>query len=71
MYEARKSGQGGGVAFYIKNGISYKIVNNLLIFIEREFECITVEANINKKEIQYILCNIYRPPNPPVGFRLY
>ena len=25
VYEARKSAQGGGVAFYIKNGISYKL----------------------------------------------
>ena len=39
VYEARKSAQGGGVAFYIKNGISYKTVNNLKSFIEREFEC--------------------------------
>ena len=39
VQEARKSAQGGDVAFYIKNCISYKTVNNLKICIEREFEC--------------------------------
>ena len=65
VYEARKSAQGGGVAFYIKNCISYKIIKNLSNFVEREFECLTVEAVVNKKKL--LLCNIYKPPNPPVG----
>ena len=65
VYEARKSAQGGGVAFYIKNGIFYKIIKNLSNFVEREFECLTIEATINKKKM--ILRHIYRPPNRPSG----
>ena len=30
VLESRKNAQGGGVAFYIKNGISYKIVKKII-----------------------------------------
>ena len=57
IYSMRQNAHGGGVAFYIKQGITFKIIKNLSIFIEREFECLTIEATINKKKI--ILSNIY------------
>ena len=54
--------RGGGVAFYVKDEIPCKIVNNLTVFIEKEFECLTVEIVLNRKKIT--LSNIYRSPTP-------
>ena len=65
VFKSREKAQGGGVAFYVKHGIPFKIMKNLSNFVEREFECLTLETTINKKKI--ILSNIYRPPNPPSG----
>jgi hypothetical protein len=56
----RKNSRGGGVAFYIKNDINYKIVNNLTLMQEKLFESLTVEANINGNKC--LLSNIYRSP---------
>ena len=63
LFKARKNTQGGGEAFFVKDGISCKIIDNLSIFIEKEFECITIETTINKQKCY--LSNIYRSPNPP------
>ena len=64
IHSMRKNSQGGGVAFYIKQGIPFKIVKNLSIFIEREFECLTIEATINNTE-QYIQTT---KPTPGHGY---
>ena len=41
---------GGGVAFYVKQGIPFKIMKNLSNFVEREFECLNLETTIIKKK---------------------
>ncbi len=61
----RTSSKGGGVAFYIKNSLKFKILNNLSHFTERVFECITIELELNKKKI--VASNIYKSPNPING----
>ena len=62
VHKTRNLNKGGGVAFYVKNDIHFKILNDLSHFIEKEFECLTIEATINKKKV--LLSNIYRSPNP-------
>ena len=62
VYKKRNKFRGGGVGFYIKQGISHKILENLSFFIEKVFECLTIELTINSKKI--IICNIYRSPSP-------
>ena len=62
MYKKRSKFWGGRVGFYIKEGISHKILENLSFFIEKVFECLTIELTINSKKI--IICNIYRSPSP-------
>ena len=62
VLKTRNLNKGGGVAFYVKNDIHFKILNDLSHFIEKEFECLTIEATINKKKV--LLSNIYRSPNP-------
>ena len=61
-HKVRNVSKGGGVAFYVRNDIHFKIVSHLSHFIEKEFECLTIEATINRKKI--LLSNIYRSPNP-------
>ena len=65
VYKNRTLSKGGGVAFYINSKISYRILNHLSHFYERNFECLTVELNIGKKKI--IASNIYKSPHPITG----
>ena len=60
MLSQRKSGRGGGVGFYVKNGLDSKVCNNLSLFHEKIFECLTIEITFAKK--RHYLCNIYRSP---------
>ncbi len=65
VFKNRTTSNGGGVAFYIKHDVKYKILNNLSPFSERVFECLTIELVINKKKT--IASNIYKSPNPLNG----
>ena len=49
VFKTRSILKGGGVAFYINKNIKFKLINRLSPFIERQFECLTVEVIINKK----------------------
>ena len=52
LYTAeRKFGRGGGVGFYIRNGLSAKIIMELSPFLDKEFESLTIEVLANKKKI--------------------
>jgi hypothetical protein len=64
VYKCRNSGRGGGVGFYLKDTLSYKIVNTTE-FVDSQFEHITIETVIAKKK--YYLSNIYRAPNNREG----
>jgi hypothetical protein len=48
--KTRGGGRGGGVGFYLRSNIKYKIANELSIFLENEFESLTVETTINHKK---------------------
>ncbi len=54
---------GGGVGFYLRETLKYKVINELSTFIENEFESITIEIIINRKKI--LLSNYYKPPQVP------
>lgn len=62
VYKARKSGRGGGVAFYIREGLSFKIIEKLSIFEENVFENLVVEITLPKQKSTIFSC-IYRPNN--------
>jgi hypothetical protein len=51
---------GGGVGFYIKDDLSFKVMN-MCPFIDSQFENIIIETTISRKK--YYLCNIYRAPS--------
>jgi hypothetical protein len=61
----RTANRGGGVGFYIKNAITFKLVAELSTFIDNVFETITIEAKVHNKT--YMLSSVYRSPNPPAN----
>jgi hypothetical protein len=58
----RKNGRGGGVGFYIRDSLKFKIRDDLSPFFENMLESLTIEICDNNKKT--ILCNYYRPPTP-------
>ena len=56
----RSNSRGGGVGFYIREGLSAKVVKNLSPLYEGILECLTVELFIANKKI--FLTSFYRPP---------
>lgn len=63
IHHQRSSCRGGGVGFYIRNSISYRIIDELSQFIDEVFESLTIEAKICKRT--YHLTSLYRSHNPP------
>ena len=59
----RKDNRGGGVGFFIKDDINFKIIKHLSPFIPFSFECLTIETIIKNKRTSF--SSIYRSPNPP------
>ena len=61
LFKTRKNYRGGGVGFFIKNGLKAKVIDDLSLFNEKIFEsiCIQVEFSPNKK-VNFI--SLYRPP---------
>jgi len=60
----RTNARGGGVAIYVKQHLSFKILSQYSIFLERIFESLIVEITLpsNKK---IVIGSIYRPPTTP------
>ena len=49
IHKHRESNRGGGVGFYIKDSISFKLIDELSPFTDNILESITIEAKIDKK----------------------
>ena len=64
-HKHRTANRGGGVGFYIRNTITYRVIPELSPFADNIFESITIEAKIHKKT--YLLSSVYRSPNPPAN----
>ena len=62
VFKSRTSARGGGVGFYVRKGLKFRILEELSIFNERTFEslCIEVEFENGKK---VLLTSLYRPPS--------
>ena len=58
--KTRELSRGGGVGFYVKNEIKFKILE-VSLFTEKLFECLTIELTYSTK-MKFILSNIYRTP---------
>ena len=58
IYKTRESSQGGGVGFFIKNTIKFKMLPEFSIFSEKIIETLFIEVTISNK--RFIIGNIYR-----------
>ena len=65
----RNRGRGGGVGFYVKNGINVKIDNDMTYNIDKIFEAITLDISYNRDNLtkHYKVTNIYRSPTAVDG----
>ena len=64
IYINRKS-RGGGVGFYVKKGIKFKILKNISNFEDKLFESLSIQIEYNTKK--FILSSVYRPNSPIQG----
>ena len=69
VYVNRTKGAGGGVGFYIRNGLSYKIINTQAVSQDRAFETLTLKIQYvhNTATKNIIVSNCYRSPTPIQG----
>jgi len=61
VFKQRTQCRGGGVAFFIHNDYSFKILDEHSLIHEKIFECVTVEVVVNKRK--YVLASVYRSPS--------
>lgn len=61
----RGRGNGGGVGFYVKKGLNFKVLQNLSTCIDKTFEALTIECTISGKK--HVFTSIYRSPTVPAG----
>ena len=68
-YINRNRGRGGGVGFYVKNGINVKIEKDMTYNIDKIFEAITLDISYNRDNLtkHYKVTNIYRSPTTIEG----
>ena len=64
IFTNRKRGRGGGVGFYLRNGISYKVNKENSVFIDKIFESLSLDISFtsNSSLKQLSVTNIYRSP---------
>ena len=53
----------GGVGLFIKDGLDYKIRDDLSVFIPHIYESLFIELPSTSKKVNHIIGVIYRPPN--------
>ena len=65
VYKNRSKGRGGGIGFYIKNGLNFKIIDKLSPFKDKLFESLTLEISQQHNNItkHYLASSIYRSPS--------
>ena len=63
IHAQRHGRKGGGVGFFIRDDINYKIDHHHSPFIPFSFECLTIEITFNNKKTS--ITSNYKLPNPP------
>ena len=62
VFKSRSNARGGGVGFYIREGLNFKVIEELSLFNERIFESLCVEIEFpNKRKMLFV--SLYRPPS--------
>lgn len=60
--EKSRRNLGGGVAFYVRDGLEFEILETLSTFEEKTFESLFIKIKLSKNEFK-IIGNLYRSPN--------
>ena len=70
VFKCRTKGRGGGVGFYIRDGVNFKIIEKLSPFKDKLFESLTIQVTHQHNNIthHHLACSIYRSPSPIIGF---
>lgn len=58
---SRANGPGGGVALFVEEGLSYKVLDNLSVAIDDTMESITIEIELVRMKYVIVSC-VYRKP---------
>ena len=61
-HKQRPAGNGGGIGFYVKSDLNFKILEKHSKFIPKIFECLTIEVSLNNTKTTF--SSIYRSPSP-------
>jgi len=66
IFTNRCKGRGGGVGFYIRDGLNYTLKDNLSPFKDKIFESITLDISYphNNNTKHFLATSIYRSPTP-------
>ena len=69
IFTNRKRGRGGGVGFYVRNGITFSINKELSVFVDKTFESLTLDISFSStNNLKHVsVTNIYRSPTPLDG----
>jgi hypothetical protein len=60
IFKSRLSAKGGGIGFYVRENLKFKVNYDLSPFYERILETLTIELFYDKAK--YFLSSVYRPP---------
>ena len=61
VFKSRSEGvQGGGVGFYVRSDLKFKVLREFSVFIDKVIETVFLEIELNKKN-SIIVSSIYRP----------
>ena len=60
VYKSRTLCKGGGVGFYVRNDLDFKVIEEYSPFHERIIETVCIEVVFNKSKLYFI--SVYRPP---------
>ena len=65
VFTNRNKGRGGGIGFYIRNGINFTINKELSTFVDKTFESLTLDISLtNNNSLKHLsVTNIYRSPS--------
>ena len=66
IFSNRNKGKGGGIGFYVRNGINVNKIEQLSPFHDKLFESLTLELSYSSTNHtkSFLVSNIYRSPSP-------
>ncbi len=64
VYKTRQGMRGGGIGFYIRNGLNFKVIDTLSPFENKIIESLTLQISYPGKSKPVLLTSVYRSNGP-------